>query len=122
LVRKSTAISAAGVPALINRWHAAATEAGAGGALGEGRFGSGRSLADQREPGHPRQCHHQRVGQADHLGRGAVVTLEPDHGRAGKTALEIEQVRGVRAGERINGLIGIANHAQVAPIAQPRIE
>jgi hypothetical protein len=49
--------------------------------------------------------------------RRAVVALEHDHFRVGIVALEIENVANVGAAPRVDRLVGVAHHAQVAVLA-----
>ena len=46
--------------------------------------------------------------------RRAVVLLEPDHGGIGEVALEVEDVADVGTAERVDRLVGVADHAEVA--------
>jgi glutaredoxin-like protein len=64
----------------------------------------------------------QGVADFDDLRRGAVVALEADLDRIGEAAPEPEQVLGRRAGEGVDRLIGVTHHAQVAAVAEPRVE
>ncbi len=64
----------------------------------------------------------QPVGQPDHLRRGAVVPHEADHRGVGEAPGEIQQVAGRRPGERVDGLVGVTDHAEAVPLAEPGVE
>ena len=71
---------------------------------------AGRRLADEL------------VGQADHLGRGPVVALELDHLGVAVAVGEAQQVLGVGAGEGVDGLVRVADHAHLGPATEPGVE
>ena len=83
------------------------------------------ALADQVQlgPGHPaaRGTDHP-VGQGHHLRGGAVVALEAHHGRVRETTGEVQQVARRGPGERVDGLVGIADDGQIVAITEPRVE
>ena len=87
------------------------------GVLGEHRPGPRRALRGQRR-GRPDQL----VGHGHHLGRGPVVAHQPDHGRAGELRGEPGQVGRGGAGEGVDHLVRVADHAQVVAVAEPRLE
>lgn len=64
----------------------------------------------------------QAVGQVDHLGRGAVVPDQLDHGRVRVAGAEVQQVLGGGPGEGVDRLAGVPDDAQVVPVAQPEVE
>ncbi len=86
-----------------------------GARVGEGRPGRLRDAARQREPpGHPLGGEEQ-VGaeapggaQCDDLGGGAVLLRE--------VAGEVEDAAHLRAAEPVDGLVGIADHGEVAAV------
>ena len=62
----------------------------------------------------------EAVGQREHLRRAAVVLAQAHDARAGVSVREGGQVLGAGAGEAVDRLVGVADDAQVAPIAQPQ--
>ncbi len=87
--------------------------------------GPGIALADQvqlaaRHP--PARDRDDAVGQRHHLRGGPVVALEPHHRGVGEAAREVQQVAGRGAGERVDGLVGVADDGQVVALAEPRVE
>ncbi|PQM46808.1 hypothetical protein C1Y40_03027 [Mycobacterium talmoniae] len=60
------------------------------------------------------------VGQRHHLRGGAVVAFQAHHGGVREAPGEVQQVARGGAGERVDGLVGVADHGQVVAIAQPR--
>jgi hypothetical protein len=55
-----------------------------------------------------------RVGRVEDRLRGAVVLLQPDHGRVREVVLEVEDVADVGPAEAVDRLVRIAHHEQVA--------
>ncbi len=106
----------------------------AGGALGLGglvrvlavdRLGTAVALGDQLQPvlgGPAAGLGEQAVGQVDHLGGGAVVADELDDRGVRMTGAEVQQVVRGGAGEGVDGLAGVADHAQAVPVAQPQLQ
>ncbi len=68
------------------------------------------------------EVRHQPVREGEHLRRRAVVLLQPDDGGVRETVGDAEQVLGSGAGERVDGLVVVADDAEVVPIAQPEVE
>ncbi len=64
----------------------------------------------------------QAVGQRDHLRRAAVVRAQANDGRIGVSVRKGGQVLRTGAGEGVDRLVGVADHAQVAPVAEPQPE
>jgi hypothetical protein len=62
------------------------------------------------------------VGDPDHLRRRAVVALEADDGGAGAVLGEVEEVGRRGAGEGVNGLARVTDHAEVLAVAEPEVE
>ena len=62
------------------------------------------------------------VGGGDHLGGGAVVADQVDRGGAGVLGRELAQVARVGAGEGVDGLGGVADHADLVAAAEPQVE
>ena len=93
--------------------------------LGERRFRAARALAHQLQlaAGHPtaRGGDHP-VGQRHHLRGGAVVTFQAHHGGVGKAAGEVQQVARRGPGERVDGLVGIADDGEIVAVTEPRVE
>ncbi len=86
----------------------------------EGRWSGGPGRAERlAEPAEPRR---EPVGELEHLGRRAVVLLEPHHRRVRVPRREPEQVRRRRAGERVDRLVVVADDAEVVAIAEPAFE
>ncbi len=77
----------------------------------------------QLAAGHPaaRRGDHL-VGQRHHLRSGTVVALQADHGRVGEAAGEVEQVARRGAGERVDGLVGVADDGEVVAVTEPGVE
>ena len=64
----------------------------------------------------------QARGRAEDGGRGAVIALEADHLRAGKIALEAQDVLHLRAAPAIDRLVVVADHADIAGRAREQLE
>ena len=95
------------------------------GILVERRLRPRRALPDQVQlaAGHPAaRRRDDPVGQRHHLRRGPVVPLQPDHRGVGKAAGEVEQVARRGPGERVDGLVGVADDGQVVTVAEPGVE
>ncbi|CAM5541905.1 hypothetical protein SGRIM128S_05982 [Streptomyces griseomycini] len=95
------------------------------GVLGEHRLGPRRTLGDEFQPvvgGAAGGLCEQAVGQTDDLGGRAVVTDQLDDGGSGMADAEVEQVVGGCARERVDGLTGVTDHAQVLPVAEPQLQ
>ena len=63
-----------------------------------------------------------RVRRAQDRVRRAVVLLQRDRARAGEVALEVEDVADVGAAERINGLVRVADSAQVPVVGREQLQ
>ena len=63
-----------------------------------------------------------RVGRAEDRVRRAVVLLERDDPRAGEVALELHDVADVRAAERVDRLVRVADGADVPVLAAEELE
>ncbi len=87
------------------------------GVLGEHRPGAARTLRGQRR-GRPDQL----VGHGHHLRRGPVVAHQPDHGRGRELRGEPGQVGRGGAGEGVDHLVRVTDHAQVVAVAEPRVQ
>ena len=61
----------------------------------------------------------QRRRDGDDLRRRPVVAPELHHAGARELAREPAEQPGVGAGERVDRLVGVADHAQVGPVAEP---
>jgi hypothetical protein len=59
------------------------------------------------------------VGQGEHLLCRTVVVDQLDDPGAGEVADEACQVRVARPGERVDGLVVVADHADIVAVAQP---
>ena len=88
------------------------------GVLGQLRRRTGGPLRDQRLP----RRREDPVGQRHHLRCRAVVADQPDHRRAGVLQREPGQVGGRGAGERVDRLPRVADHADVVAVAGPLVE
>ncbi len=95
---------------------------GLGGGLAEPRLGTVTALRHQPDAlGRPLRVQHP-VGHRDHLRRRAVVADQADDGGVRMPHREPGQVAGAGAGEGVNGLCRVADHAQVGPLPQPQLE
>ncbi len=95
------------------------------GVFGERGLRTGVALADQVQlaTGHPAAGGgDDAVGQRHHLRGGPVVTLEAHHCGVGKAPREVQQILRRGAGERIDGLVGVADDREVVAVAQPCVE
>ena len=95
------------------------------GVFGERRRRAGVALADevQLAAGHPAAGGgDDAVGQRHHLRRGPVVALQPHHRGVGKPPRKVEQVARCGAGERVDGLVGVADDREVVAAAEPGVE
>ena len=72
--------------------------------------------------GSPPRCCGERVRQAEHLRRRAVVLGERHDLRARVPRGEPRQVGRRGAGERVDRLVVVADHADVVAVAYPRVE
>ena len=128
LVRKRTATSDGGWPASSRAAMRVATVAASSGSLSatssSGAGPSGRCARSSTEPERrwPAGAAQHEVGQAHHLRGGAVVAHQLDGAGLGVAGAEAEQVLGRGAGEGVDGLGGVADDAQVAPLPQPQLE
>ena len=89
----------------------------------ECRLRTGVALADQVQlaAGHPSARRgDDPVGQRDHLRRRPVVAFQAHHSGVRKPPREVQQVARCGAGERVDGLVGVADDGQVVAVAQPR--
>ncbi|SIN09645.1 Uncharacterised protein [Mycobacteroides abscessus subsp. abscessus] len=64
----------------------------------------------------------QAVGQGHHLRGGAVVAHQPHDLALRVTGGELQQVPGGRPGEGVDGLGGVAHHAQLLASTQPVVQ
>ncbi|ESU46325.1 hypothetical protein P376_5701 [Streptomyces sp. HCCB10043] len=64
----------------------------------------------------------EAVGEVDDLGGGAVVPDQLDDGRPGVAGAEVQQVVGGGPGEGVDRLAGVADDAEVVPVADPEVE
>ena len=62
------------------------------------------------------------VGELEHLRRRAVVLLEPDDESVRVAARDVEQVLRPGAGERVDGLVVVADDAEIVTVAEPMLE
>jgi hypothetical protein len=95
------------------------------GVLGEGRLAGVGALTEQPQTRQPLALGgltDQPVGQPDDLGGRSVVPFELDHGRVGVAVGEAQQVVGVGPGERVDGLVRVADDADLGPPTQPGVE
>ena len=93
--------------------------------FGERRRRTGVALADQVQLAarHPAaRGGDDAVGQRHHLRGGPVVTLEPHHRGVGEPARKVQQVARCGAGERVDGLVGVADDREVVALPQPGVE
>ena len=65
---------------------------------------------------------HQPVRRVDDGAAGSVVLLQPHHRGVPVAAAEAEQILRGGAGERVDGLAGVADHAQVVAVAEPQVQ
>ena len=133
-MRNSTAIWLAGRAGVEELAHLDRHGGGLGlvvGAFGELRHRAGRALRHElqrRGPGGvgggaaAAPAAQQLVGQPHHLRGGAVVADQLDHGGLGVLRLEAEQVLRRGAGERVDGLAGVADDAQLVAAAEPQFQ
>ena len=87
--------------------------------------GSGVTLADQVQlaAGHPAAGGgDDAVGQRHHLRGGPVVALQAHHRGVGESPREVQQVARCGAGERVDGLVGVADDGDVVAIPQPCVQ
>ena len=87
--------------------------------------GSGVALADQVQlaAGHPAAGGgDDAVGQRHHLRGGPVVALQAHHRGVGESPREVQQVARRGAGERVDGLVGVADDGEVVALAQPCVQ
>ena len=123
-MRNSTATSPGGVPAVTQAVDGGGDGLGLGHLVGVGLVaddGAGRLLGDQPDPG-AGGAGEQVVGSGDHLRAGAVVADQVDRGGAGVLGGELAQVARVGAGEGVDRLGGIADHADLVAPAEPQVE
>ncbi len=87
------------------------------------RDGLGAALANRPQGlRSPAELRHEPVGEREHLGRRAVVRLEPDDGGVRKAIGQLEQVARRRSGERVDRLVVVAHRADVVALAEPELE
>ena len=127
-MRYNTAISEAAVPASMSRLIFLADGGGLGdlvGVFGERGLRAGVALADQVQlaAGHPAAgSGDDAIGQRHHLRGGPVVALEAHHCGVGKAPREVQQILRRGAGERIDGLVGVADDGEIVAVTQPRVQ
>ena len=103
------------------------------GAFGERGFGARGPLRHQLQRGGPRRGGpvplplggaggQDPVRQPHHLRSGAVVADQLDDVGVREPLGELEQVPGRGAGERVDGLAGVAHHAELVAGAQPQVQ
>ena len=95
------------------------------GMLAERRHRPGIALADQVKPAarHPAAgVGDHPIRQRHHLGRGPVVAFQADHRRLGEPPREVQQIARGGPGERVDGLVRVADDGQVVAVAEPRVE
>ncbi len=93
--------------------------------LGERRLRARVALADEMQLAarHPAaRGGDDPVGQRHHLRGGPVVAFQPHHRGVGKAPREVEQIARRGAGERVDGLVGVADDGQVVAVAEPGVE
>ena len=101
----------------------AAASADLVGMLGERRVRPGVALPDEMQLA---ACHpaagggDHAVGERHHLRGGPVVTLQAHHRGVGKPPGEVEQVARRGAGERVDGLVGVADDGEVVAARRAR--
>ena len=101
-----------------------------GGAIGLGNLrverGDGGHIAigAHRIPTRPARTGvgEQRLGRTDDLRRGPVVAIEPDDAPAAELPTEAREQAGLGPGERVDRLVGVADHTEVGTVAEPRPE
>ena len=59
----------------------------------------------------------QGGGRVEDRLRGAVVLLEPEDPRTGKVLLEVEDVGDVRSSPRVDGLVLVSDHGEIARLS-----
>ena len=64
----------------------------------------------------------QAVGELQHLGGGAIVPHKRNQFRVRPAFLERRQERRRRPGERVDRLVLVSHHAQIAAVSQPQLE
>ncbi len=79
------------------------------------RFGPGSAAL-------PVTSSHQDVGQGNDLWRRPVVADQLDHGRLRVTERELQKVPGRRAGEGVDGLGRVPDHAYVVSLTHPEVQ
>ena len=87
------------------------------------RHGVGPGLA--RRPQRlrrPAELRDEPVREREHLGRRAVVGLEPDDRRMGIALGQLEQMARRCPGERVDRLVVVADRAEVVALAEPELE
>ena len=90
--------------------------------LGEVGLRAGRALPLEAQPrpgGAPPGRPDDGVRRRDDLRGGAVVAHEAHDRRLGEDAREVEQVGRAGAGERVDRLVGVADHGEVVAPAEP---
>jgi hypothetical protein len=75
-----------------------------------------QGLVEPAEPGR------QAVGHGEDLGRRAVVPLQPDDGGAGVSLGERQEVVRRGAGEAVDRLVVVADHAELVAASEPPLE
>jgi hypothetical protein len=90
--------------------------------LGEGRLGPVGPLGDQLQAVRRPALGDHQVGQVDDLRGGAVVADELDDGGVRMLHPEPGQVARAGAGEGVDRLVGVADHAEVVAAAEPGVE
>ena len=68
------------------------------------------------------ELRHEPVRKLEHLRRRAVVLLEPHDERIRIAARHVEQMLRPGAGERVDRLVVVADHAEVVAAAEPMLE
>ena len=87
------------------------------------RHGLGAALADRPQGlRRPAELRDEPVRELEHLGRRAVVRLEPNDGGVRIAIGQLEQVARRRSGERVDRLVVVADGADVVALAEPELE
>ena len=84
--------------------------------LGPVRSRRAQRLLGAAEPGH------QAVRELQHLGRRAVVRLEPDDRRVREPGRHPQEVLRRRTGEGVDRLVVVADDAEIVASAEPEVE
>ena len=112
-----------GHTARLGRIIAVCREAGCGAVLSLGaKLEQVASGGAARRAARPMTGAHHEVGQGHDLRGGPVVAHQLDHLRCRVTPGELQQMRGRRAGEGVDRLGRVADHAHVVALTHPQVE